>query len=160
MYLQILKDCDRMIRKIAFVHFPHKEWLEDLYQEIRLNIWQNLEHFKGSSSLTTYIYRIALNVAILYAKKRNNFFNHEVSSDEIANLYNFVENDSNDTLIQELYMLINKLNSYDKSIITLYLEGISHKEIAKIIGITTTNVGTKISRIITKIKKINNEIKK
>ena len=113
LYSQILKDCDRMIRQIAFVHFPHKEWLEDLYQEIYLNIWQSLEKFKGNSSITTYIYRIACNVSILYAKKRSNYLNNEVSLDDLPNLYNFVRNEADDTLIQELYVLIYKLNSYD-----------------------------------------------
>ena len=54
---------------------------------------------------------------------------------------------------------INDLNLLDKGIVMLYLESKSHEEIAQIIGISKTNVGTKLLRIKEKLKtKINKTI--
>jgi DNA-directed RNA polymerase specialized sigma24 family protein len=60
-----------------------------------------------------------------------------------------------DDVIEKLYTLIEQLNTVDKTIMLLYLDKCSHKEIAEIMGFSLTNVGTKISRIIKKLKEIN-----
>ena len=54
--------------------------------------------------------------------------------------------------IETLYLIINQLDEYDKAVLILYLEEKSYREIAEILGITESNVGTKINRIKMKLK--------
>ena len=63
------------------------------------------------------------------------------------------------TAIRELYILINKLNAFEKAIILLYLEDRSYDEIAQIVGITKSNVGVRISRIKEKLSQMTNNQK-
>ncbi|HHT51672.1 MAG TPA: hypothetical protein GX007_00615 [Bacteroidales bacterium] len=73
-------------------------------------------------------------------------------NDKIADL---AHDDHEELLIRQLYSLVEKLNWEEKSIITLYLQELSHKEIAEILGISVSNVGTKIQRIKLKLKNLN-----
>ena len=54
--------------------------------------------------------------------------------------------------LKRIYRQIQKLNLLEKGIILLYLEGKSHEEISEIIGLSKSNVGTRISRIKEKLK--------
>lgn len=59
--------------------------------------------------------------------------------------------------VQQLYQLIHKLNREEQALIYLYLDDKSHKEIADIMGLSISNVGTKIQRIKQKLKQMSNE---
>lgn len=93
------------------------------------------------------MYRVALNVAISFYRKNKtaaviSFVEvHDEHQDEDQHA-NELENN-----ISILQQFINELKALDKALMLLYLESKSHKEISEILGITETNVGTKISRI-------------
>ncbi len=151
---QIITDNEKAIRRVIFFYCSDKQdiW-SDIYQEILTNIWESLDTFKGNSHINTWIYRIAINISILYSKKSNDrkniiYFSSFVKAEEY-----FPAQDDN--IIEKLYALIEQLNTVDKTIMLLYLDKCSHKEIAEIMGFSLTNVGTKISRIIKKLKEIN-----
>ncbi len=94
------------------------------------------------------MYRIALNVAI-------SFYRKEVSRKKIYDpltdsIIRFTDTDDTENSLPELKLLrhlISQLPDLDKALMLLYLEEKSHKEIAQIIGISETNVATKINRI-------------
>ncbi|HOG18825.1 MAG TPA: sigma-70 family RNA polymerase sigma factor [Salinivirgaceae bacterium] len=130
-----------------------KEAIEDLYQEIVLNLWKGYLKFINNQRCkpSTWLYRVALNTALLQKRNERKITYVPLNNQTLSE----TRGDGNDLQINVLYKLIEKLNSEDKTIIYLYLDDLSHKEIAEILGISETNVGTKIHRIKSKLKKLN-----
>jgi RNA polymerase sigma-70 factor (ECF subfamily) len=153
----IIADNEKAIRRVTSFYCPDEELLEDLYQEIVTNIWESFDSFKGNSQINTWIYRIAINVSILYSKK-NCFKKNIINVSSLANFENISFIPEKDIMIEQLYALVEQLNSIEKALILLYLDKRSHEEIADITGFSKTNVGTKINRIVKKLKKINTKI--
>ncbi|MEO6845560.1 MAG: RNA polymerase sigma factor [Ginsengibacter sp.] len=127
----------------------------DLFQEITIQLWHSIPTFRQESSVSTWIYRIALNTAIKWVRKEQK----HSRADPIENI-EFVIEDSGikvDERLAWLYEEIHQLDEIDRSLILLLLDGFSYKEMAAIAGITESNVGVKINRIkkylITKSKK-------
>jgi RNA polymerase sigma-70 factor (ECF subfamily) len=151
----IFENKSLILRICRFYNAWHeKEAIEDLYQEIVLNLWKSYPKFINNQQCkaSTWIYRIALNTALLQKRSRSKITYVTLNNHPVANQ---ISNDSNNSQIGILYRLIEKLNEEEKAIIYLYLDDLSHKEIAEIIGISETNVGTKIHRIKIKLKKMN-----
>lgn len=143
-----------LILRICRLYYIQNEkgTIEDLYQEIALNLWKGYPKFINNPQCkpSTWLYRVALNT--LFLQKRNE---HKITYITLNNeIANFTDTDDSDLLMGCLYKLIKRLNEEEKSIITLYLEDLSHQEIAEILGISVSNVGTKIHRIKLKLKKM------
>jgi len=122
---------------------------DDLFQDISIKIWQNLDSFRQESSIDTWIYRVATNTALLYVRKKNKA--HQKSSmmtveTDLIELDSDATHDIEDDLIH-LYKSISSLKEMDRIVISLVLEGHSYLEISDITGISVSNVGVKISRI-------------
>jgi RNA polymerase sigma-70 factor (ECF subfamily) len=146
----------KIIYKIVNSYCQNKEDRKDLEQEIIIQLWNSFDKYNAEYKYSTWMYRIALNVAISFYRKekkwsvKNDFYNEDsIYSIADENEYD-TELDHNIKLLQEF---INKLNELNKALMLLYLEEKSHEEIAEILGITKTNVATKISRLKLKLKK-------
>ena len=144
-----------MIYKVASVYTHNGEDRKDLIQEIYFQIWKSLDGFKEASKISTWLYRVSMNTSIQYLKKKNRTIKHIELEEVHLPIYDESLNQQEDAM-QHLLRFVQVLNELDKGIILLYLEDKTHKEIAEIIGITVTNVGTRIQRIKAKLKKINN----
>ena len=151
-FLDILEKNIGIIIKIARAYSKTFQDKEDLINDITLELWKSFGRFKGDSKISTWIYRIALNTSMNYKRKREKdrlFFLDDLK--QIENQSWLIEQlDSSHSEI--LYQCIDELNQLNKAIILLYLDGNSHDEISEIIGISKTNVGTRISRIKEQIK--------
>lgn len=152
-FLNLVKENRGIIFKICNSYCPDKNEREDLAQEIIFQLWRSYAAFNTDYKFSTWMYRIALNVAITFYRKQNKAVQiiayNEITPD--------VEdrNDAHDETAENINMLqrfINELKELDKALMILYLEERSHKEIAEILGITETNVATKLSRIKDKLK--------
>ena len=150
-FLKALNEHKGLIFKVASIYTNNIDDRNDLAQEIIYQLWKSFDTFGQKSSLTTWIYRVAMNVAIYHLKNRNRKI-QTVPLDE--QIIDFHEVDSNE--IEEKWLLlkqhIDNLNLLDKGIIILHLENKSYEEIGQIIGISASNVGTKLSRIKEKLK--------
>jgi RNA polymerase sigma-70 factor (ECF subfamily) len=154
---RIIADNEKTIRRVIFFYCSDKQLMNDLYQEIITNIWESLDSFQGKSQISTWIYRITLNVSILH-NKRNTYNKQTIYFSSISEFENFFSAEKNNGMIEKLYALIEQLNAVDKALMFLYLDKRSHKEIAEIMGLSVTNIGTKINRIVKKLKEINEGI--
>jgi RNA polymerase sigma-70 factor (ECF subfamily) len=130
---------------------------EDLFQEITFQVWRSILSFRGESAVTTWIYRIALNVSIRWLRKEK----RQVQSESIEDVQHIIQETKDyidDERLEWLYQEIHKLDEIDRSITLLMLDGLSYKEMSSIIGITETHIGVKINRIkkqlISKSKKL------
>lgn len=154
-FLSVFEENTGIIIKIsrAFTHTSYDR--EDLINDIALELWKSFEKFKGDSKISTWIYRVALNTAINYKRKRKNdslfSFLNDFRKEEITPW--LVEQEESDES-EVLYQCIDELNEINKAIILLYLDGNSHTEISEIMGISKTNVATRIGRIKEQIKNL------
>ena len=140
-----------MIFKITKLFAKNLEDQKDLYQEIVYQLWKSFDSFEGKSKLSTWIYKIGLNTSITHQNKQrkyNNKFPHEATLSKIVH-----ETDQlMETQIKWLYEMIKTLPLTDRGIILLFLEGLNYDSIAEIVGISSTNVGTRLNRIKAKFK--------
>ena len=118
---------------------------DDLFQEIIIQVWHSIPAFRQEASVTTWLYRIALNTAIKWTKKERK----HSSAETLDNVEHLLE--ENRTQIDErltwLYGEIFKLDEIDRSVTLLLLDGFSYKEMSAMLGISESNVGVKINRI-------------
>lgn len=152
-FLSVIEDHKGIIYKIANTYCKVTGDREDLVQEIILQLWKSFDNYNEQFKYSTWIYRIALNVAISFYRKENRV--RQLSNSLPHSILYF--SDTNDTgekekAISFLQQFIAELKELDKALMLLYLEEKSHKEIAEIIGITETNVATKVGRIKTILK--------
>lgn len=137
--------------KVAKTYCKDEEDRKDLLQEMMVQVWQSLPRYNHEFKLSTWLYRIVLNVAISYYRKYASRTHHYQFIDFEAQVIADDNTDNNQNL-QLLKQFINELNDLDKALILLYLDDKSHAEISEILGISTSNVSTKILRIKEKLK--------
>lgn len=134
--------------------------MDDIFQEVCINIWNGIEKFRGDSKWSTYIYRISVNTALGFARKRikdQKIYIDHMPDNEIANLAESEESVSyGEEVIKRLNVLLNQLSIIDKAIITLFMEGQKTKEIAEVVGLTEPNVRVKLHRIRESLTKVMN----
>lgn len=142
LFKQWLNEFKPLLFKIVKIYAHNLEDENDLFQEIVIQIWKSVLNFKNQSSVHTWIYKVALNTAIKWST-RSKSKSFEELKDEILLMPTEIENSK----IEWLYKEISKLDTLDKSLTLLMLDGFSYKEMSNILGITTSNVGVKINRI-------------
>jgi RNA polymerase sigma factor (sigma-70 family) len=142
-----------IIYKVANSYCKDAEDRKDLVQEIIIQLWRSFKRFDHSSKLSTWMYRVALNVAISFYRKdsKRKMVSRELTESLIAIM---PENEPSETesQITKLQQFISELKDMDRALMILYLEDKSQKEMGEIMGITETNVSTKIARIKEKLK--------
>ncbi len=152
-FLQLIEENKRIIFKICHSYCKDSGDREDLTQEIIYQLWKSWERFDSRYKFTTWMYRVGLNTAIAFYRKEKNKESmiplteqHEEVADKTDG------NSKTEEQLQLLQKFIYQLKDLDKALMLLYLDSKSYSEIADILGITETNVSTKISRIKEKLK--------
>ena len=152
LYLDILEKHKGIVFKVARSYCSNEFDREDLVQEILAQIWRSLDTYNDAFKVTTWMYRVALNVAIsVYRKDKSAAYKHTEIEDRLL-AYDMVQESENEQNLSALYAFINELNDIDKAVLLMYLEGENQAEIAANLNITISNVSTKISRIKQKLK--------
>lgn len=153
-FLQKIEKHKRIIFKISKMYMDNKDDREDLFQEITYQVWKAYSGFRGDSQFSTWLYRIALNTAIVFLKseKKRSFIENEDFTD-----YKIIQDEydlEKEEKMAVMYNAINQLNPIDKAFIFYYLEDFSGKEIAEQMGISEGNVRVKMNRAKNKLKDI------
>ena len=123
---------------------------DDLYQEVLLQIWRGLPALKEDQFAKTWLYRVAINTAISFVRKRASSMSRVVHF-EHADLTRTVESqqateDKTDDRIADLYTAIYKLDPLEKALVTLFLEDFTYEQMAEAMGISANNVGVMLHR--------------
>ncbi len=120
---------------------------QDLFQEIVLQVWHSVDAFRAESSVSTWMYRVALNTAIAWTRKEGRHRRGKEPIDVVEGLLIVLPPGGRDPRVEWLYQQIAQLKEVDRSVALLLLDGFTYREIAAIAGISESNVGVKINRI-------------
>lgn len=149
---ELIEQNKGLLYKVVNIYCRSEDDKNDLLQEIKIQLWRSFERYSGEYKLSTWIYRVSLNVAISFHRKKSSLKNRTVSIEE----HEFAEEVSTtyeqDAKVHLLEKFIGELKELDKALMLLYLDDKGHLEIAEILGISATNVSTKIARIKVKLK--------
>lgn len=143
----------KIVFKVANTYAWHAEDRADLAQEIAAQLWRAYPKYDPGQSFSTWMYRIALNVAISSLRSDGHRQRHMVPLDE--DLHDLADDGTDHETAQQvrvLHRLIEQLEPLNRALLLLYLEERSYSEIADILGISETNVATKISRLKQRIR--------
>jgi len=148
-FLQIYELSKDKIYRICLGFMGNKVDADDLFQEVIIKVWSNIDRFRGESNVNTWIYRITTNTALLSINKINKsksrytvLIPEKVQTENTEELSFYTQEN-----LKDLYQAISSLKEIDRIIISLLFEELSYKEIAQITGISLSNVGARLNRI-------------
>lgn len=118
-FIDLINQNKGIINKVSSSYSKSREDREDLAQEIIYNIWKSFPRYGCVAKFSTWLYRIALNVAISFYRKETRTIDH-LPFDE--SLVIFDEVNEGDDNMQLLFRVIGELKEMDKSVILLYLD--------------------------------------
>lgn len=153
LFLNALEENKEKLLRVCSIYSKDTEDTKDLFQEVLVNIWKSMDTFKGNSSLSTWMFRIALNTSLRFKSKDIKKQNQFVKLDSIT-IENFGAEETSIGENEKLFSLrkcVKQLNEGDTAVIALYLEGLVYKEISNILGVSENNIAVKIKRIKSKL---------
>lgn len=150
----MVKEYRKTIYTVCYFFSKDTEEVNDLYQEILINLWRGFPNYRGESSLKTWIWRVSLNTCSNQERKKKSRIQTVPLSVDI-DLYN--DEDAGSRQIQMLYDRINRLDVFDRAIILLWLENMTYQDIADVVGISVSNITTRLFRIKEQLKSMSNK---
>ncbi|MEN0007030.1 MAG: sigma-70 family RNA polymerase sigma factor [Bacteroidota bacterium] len=149
-FQQLIDEYNGILYKIGRSYTRDEEDFKELYQEMLVQLWSAYGRFRGDAKVSTWLYRVALNTAITYQKKKKRLKVQELE----PKAYRLADTSAAQLALEQqrasqvelLYHCIYQLKKDDRAIILLHLEEKSYQEMADILGITVNHVGVKINR--------------
>ena len=148
-FLELIEENKKLIYKVSHMFCEKGIDKRDLFQEIIINLWKAYPKFKGDSKVSTWVYRISINTDVTWIREFEKYNNHIEYTNAMPQM---PDEPSFNDLHEQLYNAISSLGKLERAIILLQLDGYNYNEISEIIGLTKTNVATKINRIKLKLK--------
>jgi RNA polymerase sigma-70 factor (ECF subfamily) len=145
-----LRDYGGTVLKVARAYTLRAEECEDLTQEILLQVWRSLPQFQGKASASTWVYRVALNTALGWHRKEGRRRARqqpllEPEDVQLAGLDSAQQLQQRE-VVERLYAAIRQLPKADAALVLLYLDDLSYREMAEVLGTSENNVGVKLNR--------------
>jgi RNA polymerase sigma-70 factor (ECF subfamily) len=135
---QVIRDNEGCLVRIARQYAGPDDW-QDLLQEISLALWQGLDSFQGRSSLSTWVFRVAVNTSLQFVRKRRaateSMVGEPVGSTDV------------DDPLALLRAFLSSLDAVNRAVILLDLEGLGREEIAEVLGISPGAVAVRMTRL-------------
>ena len=150
-FITYLEGYKKLIVKVASAYCFEAEDRKDLIQDISLNLWKAYPNYDASVALSTWTYRIALNVSISFLRKETSRRKKVEQYQQQRDILEW-HNPLLDERLEQLYRIIDQLKPLDKALIILSLEGCKITEIGDVMGMSPTNVSTKLHRIREQLK--------
>jgi len=155
-FLELVEQNQDIVHKICGLYAVNTDDRKDLSQEIVCQLWKSYQSFRGDSKFTTWMYKVALNTALLNLRR----YRFRVRTESLKEHHGDIPTETIDQekhgKISRLYEAINQLREFDRAIILLYLEQFPYRKIAEVIGISEANVSVRLVRIKKKLKELLN----
>lgn len=144
-FLKMLSDYQGIIHKVNMIYFKSDIDRQDNFQEVVYQLWRSFQSLKDKEKPASWIYAVAINTSISKIRIDSHLeFRDSVPDIESVNPYEQQERNEN---YQKLINALHHLNEIDRSIMLLYMEEYTYEEIAKIVGMSSSNIGVKIHRL-------------
>lgn len=144
-FLALLNQYRGAIERVSRTYSSGVSEREDLVQEIVYQLWRAFPSYRRESAPLTWVYRIAINSAITGLRRRARRPAH-VSLEAAANIASPPTAVGSDPQADLLYRAIRRLGDVDRALVMCYLDDLSYREIADVLGLSETNVGARLSR--------------
>lgn len=148
-FVAVLAQYQPLLRRVARLYCPDADDQQDLYQEIGLRLWEAWPSFEGRSQRSTWLYRIALNVAISARRQQGRRPPPARLGPDTPDI---PEPPPEPDDLAPLYQAIARLSDVEKALVWLRLEGRPQEEMADILGISHGNVRVKMHRVLEKLR--------
>jgi RNA polymerase sigma-70 factor (ECF subfamily) len=146
-----IEESQGIIHKVSRMYCDNEEHRKDLFQEILIQLWKSYPSFRGNSKFSTWMYRVALNVAIQDLRKTKKKQQLFFQTNQFKDTSEENKSEVRDEKLKLMHEAIAGLNKVEKAIVMLHLDEKSNEEIAEIVGITQNYVRVKMNRIKTKL---------
>jgi RNA polymerase sigma-70 factor (ECF subfamily) len=150
LFMTWLGEHSAAVMKVARAYTLTSDDCQDLAQEILLQAWRSLPNFAGKASPSTWFYRVALHTAMNWQRKekprrtrQQPLLDVQVLAVDAANS---AEQAQQRDMVEQLYKAIHQLPKADAALVLLYLDELSYREMAEVLGISESNVGVKLNR--------------
>ncbi len=155
-FLRITADHHDLVAKVCYLYSGPGAPFEDLYQEVLANIWTGLDSFRGQASLSTWLYRTAINTCLTWHRRNSR---HNARRLSLEDMVGEPADGSPDTAafaedLRQLHSLISRLDPVEKAIVTMWLDECPYEEISAVTGITRNNVAVRMHRIKEKLSRM------
>ena len=139
-----------LIFKVVNTYAALPEDKDDLFQEVLLQLWSSIPGFQGNAKETTWIYKVALNTALVWKRKKNakkRFRAEILETGQVPSVKDdYDELPQNKQVLDQVYDAVRQLPKSESSLVLLYLDGLSYDEMAEVLGISKNNIGVRLNR--------------
>ena len=158
LFREAIKENSQRIFRICSYYFPDPDDRNDAYQDALIRLWDNISSFKGHSQVSTWIYRVVVNACLGYLRreKRRKELIETAKPVETINHAIHERQEDQQQMNEKLFFFrdfIYRLSVSDRTLVSLYLEELSTKEMSEITGLSESNVRVRIFRIKEQVKK-------
>ncbi|GAB3227990.1 sigma-70 family RNA polymerase sigma factor [Hymenobacter seoulensis] len=155
-FVAALNQYQPLLQRVCRVYCPEPDDRQDLYQEIVLQLWRAWPSYeaRAAAKISTWLYRIALNVAISDLRQRTRKPPPTRFGDAVPDVATPPEGGPDAEDLAQLYQAIERLSDVEKAFVLLYLEERTYEEMADILGITQNNVRVKMHRVQDKLRQL------
>jgi RNA polymerase sigma factor (sigma-70 family) len=159
-FLSLLEEHRKILYKVANAYCREIEDRADLVQEITAQLWRSFGRYNQQYRFSTWMYRIALNVAISFYRTESVRVRNALPLEGVVLDFAAVDGQPDADERRVLYALIGGLEELDRALTLLYLDGYAHQEIGGVLGLSSTNVATRIDRIKRRLKESYQEMER
>jgi RNA polymerase sigma-70 factor (ECF subfamily) len=149
-FLQAIDKHQGIVKSLCKIYYPCQDDRRDAEQDIILQLWKSFDSFRGASEISTWIYKVSLNTILGKVKKEQRRPQSETINTSHEN--RAAPHGNCDDDLQLLNQVIQSLMELDKAIVILYLEGYKSKETGELLGLSQSNVTTRMNRIKMELK--------
>ena len=150
LFMNWLGEHGSSVVKVARAYTLTSDECQDLAQEILLQAWRSLPNFEGKASAATWFYRVALHTAMNWHRKDKPRRSRQQPLLEVQTVVtescDSGEQAQQRETVEQLYHVIHQLPKTDAALVLLYLDELSYREMADVLGISENNVGVKLNR--------------
>jgi len=153
-FLQMIGENKGILFKICRIYQDDPIDRDDLLQEITLQLWLAFDSFRGESKLSSWMYRVALNTAIMFFKKEKRRPDNEQLTQYFEQAEEHSPSGEKEEQLALFYKAVQQLGKVEKALIYLYMENMPYNEIADNLGISEVNVRVRLNRVKNKLKEL------
>ncbi|WDF56273.1 RNA polymerase sigma factor [Mucilaginibacter sp. KACC 22063] len=158
LFLQLINKHKGMLFKVCRIYQDDEADREDLMQEMVLQLWKAFDSFQGKSKITSWMYKVALNTAIVFYKQQKRRPDTSPMPEQIDDVEDDLYDNDKEVQMKLFYAALKQLGKIDKALIFLYMEDQPYQEIAHNLGISEGNARVRLNRAKIKIKEIINNM--